>query len=172
MLGTEVVGFDEVSPLPSAQIRAMLAEFPANVVTAIAALEYRDGMVFRAEGWDLGKTLELAHRRYRIVIFRHGIIRRSRPEVAEQMRDTILHQVGHVVYRGSMTEEERGQWGKKYTESLQTDRFVSIQARAGAEEDFCEAYRLYKRSPVALMSFDADRYTFIQLLERRLGEVV
>jgi len=150
----------------------MLAEIPANVLAAIAALEYRDGMVFRAEGWDLAKTLELGRRRFRIVIFRHGIIRRPRPEIAEQMRNTILHEVGHVVFRGSMSEEERIRWGEKYTESLQRDRSVSIQARAGAEEDFCEAYRVYKRSPVTLASFDADRYSFIELLERRLAEAV
>ncbi len=102
----------------------------------------------------------------RCVTDEHGVsrieINRQSPEGshdAEEMKQTITHEVGHNVYY-NLSEEQRGEWSEIYDNSART-QFVSAYARTNEREDFAESYKAYVHDPERLKRRSLAKYKFM-----------
>lgn len=145
-------------PSPEATER-FLARMPQAALERIAALNYSRERVTSRSGNELAGRARYNPdlKGYAIEIYRHG---RS-----ENIRATIAHEIGHVIFDEFLSGEERKEWQELYSNS---NEFVTRRAIRSPEEDFCECFAVFKTDQTELERKDEKKYSFIRNLERRL----
>jgi hypothetical protein len=91
------------------------------------------------------------------------------PDGIEQMKDTVIHEIGHNAYDEIIetSPELNAQWEILNSESwekyaTQGTGFVSSYATTDKYEDFAESYMTYVRDPERLEFFSPEKYTFLR----------
>jgi hypothetical protein len=77
-----------------------------------------------------------------------------------QLKQTIIHEVGHNVYWNQTPEQQAG-WNK-ISQSSQPNEYVSNYARTNTQEDFSETYASYVRDPELLKDTSMVKYNFMR----------
>ncbi len=148
-------------PNPQATER-FLARMPQAALEKIAAINYsRERAIGRFGNELAGKTRYNPDLKgYEIEIYRHGGF--------ENIRATIAHEVGHVVFEEFLTAEERKEWEELYADS---NEFVTTRAIRSQEEDFCECFTKFHLLPGWLERRHEKKYTFIKKINQKLKEM-
>lgn len=148
-------------PSPEAT-EGFLARMPQAALERIAALNYsRERAVGRFGNELAGRARYNPDLKgYEIEIYRHD-------GRSENIRKTIAHEVGHVIFREFLSGEERKEWEELYSSS---NEFVSLYAIRSSEEDFCACFAQLHLLPGWLEEFDERKYTFVNKINQTLKE--
>lgn len=148
-------------PSPQATER-FLARMPQAALEKIAAINYSRGRAIGRFGNELaGRTrYNSALKGYEIEIYRHD-------GRSENIRKTIAHEIGHVIFGEFLSGEERIEWEELYSNS---NEFISRYAIRSPEEDFCECYAKFHSLPGWLEERHEKKYTFMKKINQKLKE--
>ncbi len=148
-------------PSPQATER-FLSRMPQAVLERIVILNYSRERVVGRSGNELAGRARYnpGLEGYEIEIYRHG--------KSENIRKTIAHEVGHVIFDEFLSGEERKEWEEMYSSS---NEFVSRYAIRSPEEDFCACYAMFHLLPGWLEERHEKKYTFIKKVNRKLEEL-
>jgi len=159
MLLIVVQGFEKSEILSNEDVVEHLStELPEehSDVKRIEKIEYTDEYIGDEGTYIAGRCITDEHGVSRIEINRQS------PEGshdAEEMKQTITHEVGHNVYY-NLDEEQREEWREIYDDSART-QFVSAYARTNEWEDFAESYMAYVHDPERLKRRSPAKYKFM-----------
>lgn len=154
-----VQGFEKSEILSNEDIAEHLStELPEehSDVERLKEIEYTDRYIGDESTYVAGRCITDEHGVSRIEINRQS------PEGshdAEEMKQTITHEVGHNVYY-NLDEGQREEWSEIYDNSART-QFVSAYARTNEREDFAESYRAYVYDPERLKRRSLAKYKFV-----------
>ena len=154
-----VQGFEKSEILGNEDVAEHLStELPEehSDVKRVKEIEYTDEYVGDERTYIAGRCITDEHGVSKIEINRQS------PEGshdAEEMRQTITHEIGHNVYY-NLSEEQRGEWREIYDDSARR-QFVSAYARTNEQEDFAESYRAYVHDPERLRRRGLAKYKFM-----------
>ena len=154
-----VQGFEKSEILSNEDVAEHLSsELPEehSDVKRIEEIEYTDKYVGDESTYIAGRCITDEHEVSRIEVNRQS------PEGshdAEEIKQTITHEVGHNVYY-NLSEEQRGEWSEIYDNSART-QFVSAYARTNEREDFAESYKAYVHDPERLKRRSLAKYRFM-----------
>jgi len=154
-----IQGFEKSEILGNEDIAEHLStELPEehSDVERVKEIEYTDKYVGDESTYIAGRCITDKYGVSRIEINRQS------PEGshdAEEMKQTITHEVGHDVYY-NLSGEQRGEWNEIYDDSARTE-FVSAYARTNEREDFAESYKAYVHDPERLKRRSLAKYKFM-----------
>lgn len=85
------------------------------------------------------------------------------------MRDTVVHEIGHLIFEKHLTADNKKMWQGLY-ENSEDRNFVSSRAIRSVEEDFCESFAWFNTDPLKLESKSESKYNFVKELQKKLKE--
>ncbi len=181
---TSIKGFTASGILVDENIEIFLDEFPKIIFKEIERVEFVDQLRGNESNTSLGNTKrDLKTNKAKIEIYRDPFSR-SQKEAEIELKETIAHEIGHVVFERFMTDKEHWQWGEWHMNRLESLRqqdsvfenaFISKIAVESRSDDFCECFMFYVIKPTKLEKFDKERYNFIKgvykTFKRKANEV-
>lgn len=81
--------------------------------------------------------------------------------------ETIAHEIGHVVYRKFLTDDQKATW---YSWDAEAKDWIDKYAFMNDEESFAQSLGIFKTQPKRLKKFNEKMYTFINEIHSKLGE--
>ena len=126
-------------------------------VKRVKGIEYTDKYISDESTYIAGRCITDEHGVSRIEINRQSP---DGSHDAEDMKQTITHEVGHNVYH-NLDEGQREEWSELNAYSA-PDEFVSDYAQTNEREDFAESYMAYVHDPEYLKAVSLAKYKFLQ----------
>lgn len=171
---TPVEGFTGSSFMSDREVENFLNEFPRVVFGKIAEINYFDEL--RVEGGVrcLGETTGIPDANMGIMpALEEAQIAIYRNDSKAATKQTIAHEIGHVIFNGFMDGVQRRRWRELYEERRKMGRrgLVTDYAGTNADEGFCEWFAYFKMRPEHLEKFDEKGYTFIKNMHRQVQDL-
>ena len=92
-------------------------------------------------------------------------------ELEKEYRDTIVHEVGHVLFEWILTPPQRFEWGELYNNTRRKGgRFLNEKAGESLREDFGECFNEYIHRPANLLEYDEERYNLIDTAYKEVSK--
>jgi hypothetical protein len=154
-----VQGFEKSEILSNEDVAEHLStELPEEQgdVRRVKEIEYTNEYVGDEGTYIAGRCITDEHGVSRIEINRQSS---DGSHDAEEMRQTITHEIGHNVYY-NLDKGQREEWREIHDDSARR-QFVSAYARTNEREDFAESYKAYVHDPEHLKRRSLPKYKFM-----------
>lgn len=149
----------EISPI---EIEIFLDEFSQKLVEKIEEIKYIDIIKYIDK---LHTKRLLGHcnfvpetEKFVIRIFKHT--GKTREKIKKAIKETITHEIGHVLYR-YLTAEEELEWRKLWWNNISNKKKFISGYKWSPRQDFAECFVIFKFNPRKLKK-DIIRYNFIK----------
>jgi len=166
-------GFEKSGIFDNQDVQRFLNNFPAKIFQVIDSVRY-EHVFYRDRNDARVGSLHWNFRTGKAVIdiYWHPSEEISLEDDTKRgdLKRTIAHEIGHIVFEKFMADTERWQWGEWYMESRQKGAFISPEAEPGRGDDFSECFAVFMINPRKLEKFDLRRYNFIKEIYFRLEE--
>lgn len=166
----KVDNFGSTELFSNKYIEEILDLFPDTILNHIHKITYNDRFIGNFTETKLGQShYNTVTKKYEISIFQNPFWRLMTPnEINYNLISTIAHEIGHVLFRATLTEVLRWQWGELYIVNMKKNKFINGIDLGSREEEFCECFILYKLDPKQLKKFDLQLYLFIHIIHKGL----
>lgn len=144
------------SVISNEEIEEFLDEFPQKIFKHISSVQYYYKEPLFGTEIFLGQApIDPKTGKTNIIIFSH--------DNKNKLKETLSHEIGHVVFRKVMNDAQRWEWGLLCGERLEKRlKFVTDYAAAGREDNFCECFAYFKTRPSELLKKFEKEYDFIK----------
>jgi len=161
---TKVIGFNSSQVISNAEVEEMLNQLPQGLFDLVSEIKFVDeieisngNLITGNYHWNqkTGKA--------QIEIYAHGFKdKKFKEEILKKTKSTIIHEIGHLIFREILADTARYRWGTYYLESLQTKNFLDDEDPGSREEDFSDCFIEFIYNPRKLEKYDQTRYAFIK----------
>jgi len=172
MRSVEIRGFETGGLWGNLKIELILDEFPQIIFNKTKSISYDGNFYWESES---GKTKVLSRGGTIFNDDKNSIVigqqkGSTSKEREERAKETLFHEIGHVVYFRFLTDEQQAEWFSWHKETPPSERFVSLEAIEDEKEDFAECFRFFKLDPQKLADKDPIKYNFIKEVYQSLEE--
>jgi seryl-tRNA synthetase len=161
---TTVSGFDNSKIISNLEVENLLDQLPQGLFELIQEVKFldeiktKDGRLIAGNyHWDK-KAVQA-----KIEIYSHGFqSRNNRSEILTETKRTIIHEIGHLIFREFISDRARWLWGNYYLKSMQNNNFITGEDTGSRDDDFSECFVKFILNPKELEKLDRTRYDFIK----------
>ena len=160
-------GFDNARGISELMIREILSELPPRLTAEIGNIHYvhkfREDMALGLTSQHL-RPGDKAH----ITLFDSFTFELEEREI--EYKDTVIHEVGHVMFGWLMSLQQQLAWGMLYLDTLRSgEDFVTDYAALSKREDHAESFRIYQTNLSKLYAKHRERYDIIDELYKEIS---
>jgi len=162
---TYVKGFEASKIINNEDVEEFLDGFSQRIFKEVKKIEYTEDLFWESEIRKIkvaSRGMTIWDKSNKAVIKIGKQPKGKSVRKSQKFKEVIAHEIGHVVYRRFLTDEQKAEWFVWYTEDLKEGKVISEYALENEEEDFAEGFRIFKLKPEKLQNYDERRYNLIK----------
>lgn len=162
----QVSGFEFATGINEALVRSTLSMLPPRLLDEIGEVRYIDMFTGMAGSTDAKPNMAT-----KSVISVYRSLDFGADELRNDLRETLLHESGHVLFARFTDGIERFKWGAMFNRLLSEEcGYISELASMSMGEDAAECFLFYMERPGELYERFPKRYTFIDKLYKEASK--
>ena len=151
---TAVINFPESQYYSNDEIEDFLDLMPRVLFKKIKSISYVDKPRYFTDRVSGQVFYDESSLKAKIEIYGHLF--------KEEMKRTIVHEIGHVAYEYFLSEDDKMRFECLESGNRAEKHFVSDYAPKSIKESFCECSAVFKINPQKVKDYDEDIYNFIK----------
>jgi chromosome segregation ATPase len=170
---TYIRGFEDSEIINNEDIEEFLDGFSQRIFKEVKKIEYTENLFWESKIRKIkvvSRGMTIWDKNNKAIIKIGKQLKEKSIKKAQGFKKAIAHEIGHIVYRRFLTDEQKAEWFVWYAEDLEKGRFISEYALENEEEDFAESFRFFKLEPEMLQNYDERRYNLIKEVVEELED--